>query len=91
MQFPEHKASLHLTHNEHKSVYQTVEQSLNDRKDWYEDVNWATETSRQKCIETNELWELQWYPRTPIGSITVCGATLEEVLEFANSEDDKKV
>lgn len=34
-------------------------------------------------IDTNEVWELQWYPDTPIGSYKVIGATLESVLKKA--------
>lgn len=83
MKLPQHKCGLYLTHNQHKDTYQTVEEIINERPEWF-NGDWATPTSKQRAIETDELWELQWYPDTPVGFNFVCGATLEEVLEKAN-------
>lgn len=87
IKFPEHKAGLTLMHNEHKSLYETAEQYLNSREDYFDDEAFATDTSKQRCIETNEIWELHWYPNTPVGFNNIVGATLEEVLEKANSDE----
>ncbi len=82
MKFPEHKCALHLTHNEHKSYYETVEQ-------WFENLESLHEIDisaedKAECIRTGEVWSLQWYPDTPIGSYQVIGPTLKRVLELAN-------
>lgn len=81
--FPAHKASLHLDHNDHLSYYQTAAQWIADHRsgDW----TWASDEQRQKAIDTNEVWTLQWYPRTPIGSICIAAADLDALLEFAKT------
>jgi hypothetical protein len=82
MILPKHKAGLFLTHNEHKDYYETVEQYMEsafgiDKKDFISPEDY------QKCIDTDELWELQWYPNTPVGFYVVYGSTLEGVLQRA--------
>jgi hypothetical protein len=37
----------------------------------------------QKCIDTDDVWELQWYPDTPIGFHKVHGSSLELVMAEA--------
>jgi len=79
MQFPEHKASLRLTHNEHLDYYQTVE-------NWIEEngtrhfATWVSDDQKQKAIETNEFWVLQWYPDTPVGFYCLAAADLDVLL-----------
>ena len=75
--FPEHKCGLHITHNQHKDYYETVEQYFENP--WMKDF----EDEKKRCIEEDSIWELQWYPNTPIGSYKVVGTTFEEVLEKA--------
>lgn len=83
MKFPEHKASLHLTHNEHKSVYHTVRQAIDDG-DWgTEDDCWISPEQKQLAIDTDEMWTLQWYPDTPIGFYVMSAADLGALLEAA--------
>lgn len=86
IKFPEHKVSLNLTHNHHKIYYETIEEYLSRLKDSISDEDWATATSRERAIGNDELWELQWYPDTPVGCFIVFGASLEEVLKKANDE-----
>lgn len=89
MKFPPHKASLYLQHNDHLSSYQTVETWLADERNIAEEPSWESPAHRQRAIDTNEIWVLQWYPDTPIGFHRVAAPTLEELLAFANqaSED----
>lgn len=81
MNFPKHKCGLFLTHNEHKDYYQTVVQRLETSEPDFVDDD------KQKCIETDELWELQWYPNTPIGFYHIGAPTLERLLELAATYD----
>lgn len=81
IELPEHKAGLMIRHNDHKNVYETIEQyERGDSSDY-----WISEEERQKAIETDELWELQWYPETPVGFYMIYGSTLEAVLEAAKA------
>jgi len=77
MKFPEHKCGLYLTHNAHRDVYETVQDYCSDAEDF------VSLEDRQKCIDTDECWELQWYPDTPIGFLRVLGSTLELVMAEA--------
>jgi hypothetical protein len=76
--FPPHECGLFLTHNEHRNNYETIEEWASDRF-----RSWVSPEERAKAIETNEAWELQWYPNTPVGFLVVTGATLESVLKAA--------
>lgn len=82
MNLPEHKASLHITHNQHKAYYQPIEEYIIETE--IRDSEWANTDSRQKAIKTDSLWELQWYPNTPAGFNRVYGATLDGVLQKAH-------
>lgn len=81
IKFPKHKCGLYLSHNQHKDLYETalhrIEYSNLDVDDF------ISKEDMQKCINTDELWELQWYPDTPIVFYRVAGSTLEIVLNRA--------
>jgi hypothetical protein len=81
MNFPKHKCGLHLTHNEHKDYYENINEYLKD--DLYDEDYFISTEDKQKCIDTDEIWILQWYPDTPVGFYRVCGSTLEIVLKKA--------
>lgn len=77
--FPQHECGLYLTHNQHRDYHQTLSEYIQDHE-LEEDFENAKTMAR--AIETDELWELQWYPHTPVGFIRVVAPTLEEVLEL---------
>lgn len=83
MKFPEHKCGLFLTHNEHRDYYQPLSQWIEEHSQ-DGDEPWGSPEQKQKCLDTDELWELHWYPNTPVGFLVVWAATLEELLTFAN-------
>lgn len=83
--FPPHKASMTLSHNDHKGVYETVEQWSLDNihgsgRGW---CSWVSEAERLKAIETDSIWTIQWYPETPVGFCSLAASSLEAVLEGA--------
>ncbi len=84
LQFPKHKAALYLTHNEHKSVYQTVENEILEGR--YDFCEWVSPEQREKAIATNEAWTLQWYPDTPVGFCALAAADLSVLLAAALAE-----
>jgi hypothetical protein len=69
---PEHKCGLYLSHNEHRDVYESVEQFYNP-EDFTSPEEW------QKAVETDEVWSLQWYPNTPVGFNRILASSLEAV------------
>ena len=84
MNLPEHKCGLYLEHNIHKNYYQKPEEYMKDHMENYE---WESDETRQRAIDTDSIWTLQWYPDTPIGFCAVAAPTLEELLTFALKEN----
>lgn len=72
---PQHKAGLSIEHNPHKNIYESVEKYVGD-----DDASWVSEIEKQKAFETDELWELQWYPDGPVGFCLIRGASLQSVM-----------
>ena len=85
MKLPKHKCELSITHNEHKSYYLSVKEYLHEG----DDIDWQSLEHKQRAIETDEIWQMRWYPETPVGFYSACAPTLEELLEFVNSKDWK--
>ena len=79
MKFPDHKCGLYLTHNEHRDVYEKLDEWIESDKS-----NWESEAQKQRAIDTDECWVLQWYPNTPIGFFRIAAPTLEDLLRFAH-------
>jgi hypothetical protein len=78
MKFPEHKCGLYLTHNEHRDVYEPLEDSLRESI-----AIWESDEAKQRAIDSDECWELQWYPETGLSFYCVAAPTLEECLALA--------
>ena len=83
LNLPRHKASLHMTHNEHKLYYQTVASSIARGDHGYTDNCWVSQEQKQKAIDTDECWTLQWYPDTPVGFCILSAADLDALLDAA--------
>ena len=85
MKWPRH-LSLSLHHNDHRNVYERVEERYEDKKfgDW--DFTWVSEEQKAKAIETQDVWELHWYPDTPIGSCSLLACDLDVLLAAAAEE-----
>lgn len=79
--FPPHKAGLHLTHNEHKNCYISVEEHCQFGGDLGHEDFVDEEDFRRAC-ETDELWELQWYPDTPVGFNLCRASSLDRLIDL---------
>lgn len=78
--FPKHKCGLYLTHNAHKDSYYTVAQWI----EFYDidDDDWVSVEEKAKAIETDSMWELQWYPDNPVGFYRVFASSLDALKEY---------
>jgi len=76
--------TVHLIHNEHKMSYGTVADSVAMQEHGYADDAWVSLEQRQKAIDTNECWSLQWYPQTPVGFYILSAADLDALLSAAS-------
>lgn len=85
---PPHKCSLTLEHNDHRNYYQSLADYLKDvEARGGTEPDWESPEARQRAIDTDEYWTLQWYPNTPVGFNHVAAPTLEECLALANADD----
>lgn len=83
---PKHEAGLSLQHNEHRSYYDSIEKweaAANHGDADPVDFGWVSVEQRQKAIETDSVWELRWYPRTPVGFIRLIACDLDVLLDAA--------
>lgn len=83
IKFPAHECGLFLAHNEHKDYYQTVADRIRNEDHGCLAINFVSPEQMQKAIDTNEMWVLQWYPRTPITSYILSAADLDVLLAAA--------
>ena len=86
IEWPKHEASLHLMHNDHKSYYRTVAEAIEDEDHGYTDDCWVSPEQKQKAIDTNECWTLQWYPNTPVGFNLMSAADFDVLLDAARAD-----
>lgn len=89
IKLPKH-INLSIEHNPQAINYETVEQYTARSEDHQKDeLDFVSPESKLKAIATNELWGCHWYPDTPVGFCSIYAATLEELLEFLESEEKK--
>jgi len=75
------KCGVYLTVNEHRDVYQSVEERIDEIN--CIDENTINDELKKRLIKANCIYELQFYPYTPIGFYVAYGESLEEVLREA--------
>ena len=83
---PRHAASLHLTHNQHRAYYRTVAQEDDEAAERGQAWSWVSDAQRAKARETDDVWELHWYPDTPIGSFCIYAADLTALLTYVEAQ-----
>ena len=78
---PEHKGSLSIIHNDHLSVYQTVEQYIAEESSGYKEFQWKSEQDYKKAVETNELWSMRWSPSGSRAYVTIYAPTFTDLIK----------
>lgn len=81
-------SSLSISFNEDNGPnYQTVAEMVeqNDPKDH----DWISEEEKHKAVLTNRMWEIQWYPDTPIGFCRLCASSLSAVIKAVLPAESK--
>ncbi len=71
--------------NDHKGYYQTAQQVIEQfeaNEDTGPCLEFQTPELRQKAIDTNTIYYLQWYPHTPNGFVGFAAPTLENLAEW---------
>lgn len=68
---PKRKCGLYLIYNQHRDVYETVEE--------FYDVDFVSPEEWDKAVAEDSVWVLQWYPNTPIDFHRIAASTLEAI------------
>jgi hypothetical protein len=71
------KCGVYVEVNEHRDVYETVEQKLAD-----EEAREIDPEVRAKMIELNTIVRIQFYPHTPVGFYVIHHYDLEAALDI---------
>lgn len=69
---PEHKCGLYLTHNDHKDMYELIQ-------DCYEPKDFISPEEYEKAIKEDSVWTLEWYPDTPVGRHVMRASSLQAI------------
>lgn len=78
---PDYEISLSISHNKYKNYYDTVERGLEDA---LRCGDLTSELERQRILDTGELWEISWYPNTPVGFISLIASNLTTLFAYIN-------
>lgn len=86
IEFPKHDCSLKLEHNPHCYFYLSAGDWIAEEDGKCDEAMyvWRDELSKQRSIDSNEIWTLQWYPDTSDTFFAIAAPTLSELLEFAS-------
>ena len=71
-------SSLSIEFNRHKANYETA--ALAILTGTYQPADWVSEAEKQKAIDTDSVWTLQWYPDTPVGFYAVAASSLKAIV-----------
>lgn len=77
-------SSIYISYNDHSVNYETAR----DCYDYEENGTWVSQEDKQRALDTNSVWNIQWYPDTPIGSYSVYGSSLTSVLNYIKDHHD---
>ena len=76
--WPKHLGGLHLTHNANKSYYESAKQVLDNDPEMC--LDWISAEERTKAYENDSIWEIYFYPDTPVGFIRLRASTFEALM-----------
>lgn len=74
------KCGIHITINEHRDIYKTAEEALEDSK-CLECPPEITDEDRAEMIKRNTIIDVQVYPDTPIGFYVVYHWDIEKAFD----------
>jgi hypothetical protein len=83
---PAHEITLTITHNQHRCYYESVRDYLTSPHSQIEPSDFIDREDYDRCLAGDELWEICWYPNTPVGSNSAYGSTLAIALAVAERE-----
>src|ERR1700722_10841545 len=84
------KASVHLTANQHLSYYDPLDRYIDEDANRDKDDQMVSPEQRKRIIAAGVIYELQFYPDSPVGFYRVYGTTMDEVVAAAGAILDEQ-
>lgn len=88
MKLPNHIYA-NISHNQHKVYYQTVREYLDDVCPLVEEEDFESSEAMQECIDNDEIWMLQLYPKNAVGFWAIAAPTFDELMALASKVDSR--
>lgn len=85
---PRHDAGISIERAPNRGTYETVREWIASCESYGGAPHWPSPEARQRAIDTDDVWVMQWYPDTPVGSYCVAAPTLAELLAYASKSSD---
>lgn len=80
--------SLSISFNTCWGYYQTVKSAIEEGRANGQEFDFVSEEDKQRCIETESLWHVQYYPRTPVGFNDVYASSLDIALDYLLTDEE---
>ncbi len=88
---PAHKASLTISHNPHKDLYETVVQyCLGEWSQGSPHSDFESIEDFEVACGLDDFWEIQWYPNSPVGFFRVRASSLDLCIKMVEEHDEKE-
>lgn len=68
----------------HKGNYESVKDFVEWRQ--IDDEDFVSLDEKNKCLDENKLWSIQWYPNSPGGFEILCASTFESIYNHIMKE-----
>jgi hypothetical protein len=74
-----------LWHNPNRDHDETVAEYIDRQYGREFPYRFKDVESRQRCVDTDQIWVLSWYPKSPAGFIAIAAPTFYDLLVFVGS------
>lgn len=74
------KCGVHLEYRSRANSYETLKEMIGLT---HHEKDFLSSEDLQKCIDTDQYWDLQFYPETPIGFYHKTGSDVDVLLDWA--------
>jgi len=64
--------------------YPSKDECAHGPTDGFDESEWISRDDFKEAVAHDSLWEIQWYPNSPVGFCTAYGSTFENAMMCAN-------
>ena len=71
-----------MNYNQYKIDYKTLKESMEELELLECEYDFISEEDKQKCIKEDNIWVVRIYTNNAIGSYTIAGSDIQQILDF---------